>query len=96
MQQGVGTLKWILSVQASFRSSGFGFGGLPRPSASAYMSRRLVPRGSVGRVTVHRELEQREVPCPLKKRKLEDTNVADADATEDADSTNYEYLYLLR
>ena len=31
MQQRVGTLKWILSVQASFRSSGFGFGGLPRP-----------------------------------------------------------------
>ena len=36
------------------------------------MGRRRVPKGSVGRVILDRELEQREVPCPLKKRKLEE------------------------
>ena len=71
MQQRVGTLKWILSVQASFRSSGFGFGGLPRPSASAYMSRRLVPRGSVGRVTVQRGLEQRVGTMSVEEAEVE-------------------------
>ena len=68
---------WILStsepcgffpLDGSVWSRGF----LARSPPSVYMGRRLVPRGSVGRVTVHCELEQREVPCPLKKRKLED------------------------
>ena len=36
------------------------------------MDRRRVPKGSVGRVILDRELKQREVPCPLKKRKLEE------------------------
>ena len=53
-----------------------GFAGLPRPPPSAYMSRSCVPRGSVGRATVARELEQGEVDESAEEAELMDCSAS--------------------
>ena len=47
------------------------WGFLPPSPPSAYMSRRSVPRGSVGRVTVQRGLEQRVGTMSVEEAEVE-------------------------